>query len=189
MQLRLIRLTRLRICNRVSLFFFANIFWHRGVKMAKNKAALILKQHPWVLKLAKRRAEEVGARPPFEVSIHKGFEVEIPNISDLYAWMLDEVGRQESELGMEAQCWQDKTTKKKMTTWLENFSQIVENLNDVVMIVKMMTMAGIRLPETLPWNEEGSSEIDLEAITAQVVAELEEESQESSEVPEEDQLV
>ena len=188
MQLRLIRLTRLRICNRVSLFFFANIFWHRGVKMAKNKAALILKQHPWVLKLAKRRAEEVGARPPFEVSIHKGFEVEIPNISDLYAWMLDEVGRQESELGMEAQCWQDKTTKKKMTTWLENFSQIVENLNDVVMIVKMMTMAGIRLPETLPWNEEGSSEIDLEAITAQVVAELEE-SQESSEVPEEDQPV
>lgn len=157
--------------------------------MAKNKAALILKQHPWVLKLAKRRAEEVGARPPFEVSIHKGFEVEIPNISDLYAWMLDEVGRQESELGMEAQCWQEKTTKKKMTTWLENFSQIVENLNDAVMIVKMMTMAGIRLPETLPWNEEGSSEIDLEAITAQVVAELAEESQETSEVPEEDQLV
>ena len=157
--------------------------------MAKNKAALILKQHPWVLKLAKRRAEEVGARPPFEISSHKGFEVEIPNISDIYAWMLDEIGRQESELGMEAQCWQDKTTKKKMTTWLENFEQIVENLNDVVMIVKMMTMAGIRLPEALPWNEEGSSEIDLEAITAQVVRELAEESQETSEVPEEDQPV
>jgi hypothetical protein len=123
------------------------------------------------------------------MSSHKGFEVEIPNISDIYAWMLDEIGRQESELGMEAQCWQDKTTKKKMTTWLENFNQIVENLNDVVMIVKMMTMAGIRLPETLPWNEEGSSEIDLEAITAQVVQELAEESQETSEVPEEDQQV
>ena len=156
--------------------------------MAKNKAALILSQHPWVLKLAKRRAGEVGARPPFEVSQHKGFEVEIPNIQDIYAWMIDELGRNESELGMEAQCWQEQTTKKKMTTWLDNINQIVDNLNDIVMIVKMMTMAGIRLPQTLPWNEEGSSEIDLEAITAQVAQEMAEESQETSEVPEENQL-
>ena len=64
--------------------------------MSKNKAALILKQHPWVLGLAKKRAEEVGTREPYERSIHKGFEVEIPNISDIYAWMLDEIGRQSS---------------------------------------------------------------------------------------------
>jgi len=166
----------------------------RGVKMAKNKAALILNQHPWVLKLAKRRAEEIGARPPFEVSTHKGFEVEIPNISDIYAWMLDEVGRQEAELNGEAQCWQDKTTKKKMTTWLENIEQIAENISDLLTVVRMMTMAGIRLPETLPWNEGGSSEIDMEAIAAEVVAELaaqnaEPVEAEGEEVPEEDQQV
>ena len=81
--------------------------------MAKNKAALILNQHPWVLKLAKRRAAEIGARPPFEVSTHKGFEVEIPNISDIYAWMLDEIGRQEAELSGEAQCGKIRQLRRK----------------------------------------------------------------------------
>jgi len=148
--------------------------------MAKpSKGALILSQHPWVLTLAKRRAEEVGARPPFEVANYRGFEVEIPNVSDVYAWMLDELGRQESELGMEAQCWQDKNTKKKMNDWLENIKQIVENVNDVLTVVNMMHLAGIKLPATLPWNEEGSPEIDAAAILAEVVSELEPSTEET----------
>ena len=89
---------------------------------------------------------------------------------------------------------QDKTTKKKMTTWLENIEQIGENIGDCLVVVRMMTMAGVRLPETLPWNEGGSSEIDMEAIAAEVVAELaaqnaEPVEAEGEEVPEEDQQV
>lgn len=150
--------------------------------MAKpSKAALILNQHPWALSIAKRRAEEVGARPPYETAKVRGFEVEIPNGSDVYAWMLDELGRQESELGMEAQCWQDKKTKKQMTDWLDNIKQIVSNVNDVLLVVNMMHAAGIKLPKTLPWNEEGSAEIDMDAIVAEVAATMAEASPEAAE--------
>jgi hypothetical protein len=144
-----------------------------------NKAALILNQHPWALSIAKRRAEEIGARAPYETATTRGFEVEIPNASDVYAWMLDELGRQEAELGMEAQCWQDKKTKKQMTEWLDNIKQIVENINDVILVVNMMHAAGIKLPKTLPWNEGGSADIDMDAIVAQVAAELAEASPEA----------
>ena len=151
--------------------------------MSKNKAALILKQHPWVLGLAKKRAEEVGTREPYERSIHKGFEVEIPNASDIYAWMLDEIGRQSSELGMESQCWQDKKTKKQLTDWIENIETISSNINAAIGVCKMMLMAGIRLPKTLPWNDNGPSNLDLEAISAAVEKQLELEN--SQETPEE----
>lgn len=141
--------------------------------MAKpSKVALVLNQHDWAIKLAERRAEEIDVRPPVEESTHKGFIVKVPNGSDILAWLLDEVGRQEAELSAEAQCWQDHTTKKKLLNWLDNCNQIVENLTDCLGVANQLVHAGVKLPETLPWNENGSPDVGLGSLVEEALSEI-----------------
>jgi len=156
-----------------------------------SKIAVVLNQQDWAIRLAERRAEEIGARAPTEESRHKGFIVKVPNASDILAWCLDEIGRQEGELGAEAQCWQDHSTKKKQLTWIENCLQVSENISDLLTISKQLIHAGVKLPKTLPWNENGLTEIDMTAITQEALQELVEEAnpapvEEVSETPTED---
>jgi len=154
--------------------------------MAKpNKVAIVLNQNEWAIRLAERRANELGVRAPTEESTHKGFVVKVPNPADILAWCLDEIGRQEGELSGEAQCWQDHNTKKKMLEWNDNCRQIVENINDLLTVTNQLTHVGVKLPKTLPWNENGSPEIDMEAITQEALQEVIEESQETTETPSE----
>tara|TARA_B100000131_G_scaffold20185_1_gene19838 strand:+ start:13812 stop:14279 length:468 start_codon:yes stop_codon:yes gene_type:complete len=154
--------------------------------MAKpNKAAIVLNQNDWAIRLAERRASELGVRAPVEESTHKGFVVKVPNPSDILAWCLDEIGRQEGELAGEAQCWQDHSTKKKLLEWNKNCKQIVENIDDLLNVTAQLTYVGVKLPKTLPWNENGSPELDMEAITQEALQEVIEESQEPTETPSE----
>tara|TARA_B100000900_G_C20413123_1_gene647709 strand:+ start:334 stop:804 length:471 start_codon:yes stop_codon:yes gene_type:complete len=153
--------------------------------MAKtNKVAIVLNQNEWAIRLAERRASEIGARPPVEESTHKGFIVKVPNPSDILAWCLDEIGRQEGELAGEAQCWQDQNNKKKMLNWNENCKQIIENLGDLLTITAQLTHVGVKVPNPLPWNENGLPALDMEAITQEALQEVVEESQETAETPE-----
>jgi len=160
--------------------------------MAKpSKIAVVLNQNDWATSLAERRAEESGARAPTEESNHKGFIVRVPNAPDILAWCLDEIGRQEGELGAEAQCWQDHSTKKKQLAWIDNCSQITENISDLLAVCNQLMHAGVKLPKTLPWNENGLTEIDMTAITQEALQELVEEAnpapdEEVSETPTED---
>tara|TARA_B100001250_G_C19705596_1_gene746779 strand:+ start:153 stop:626 length:474 start_codon:yes stop_codon:yes gene_type:complete len=141
--------------------------------MAKpSKAAIVLNQNEWAIRLAERRAEQHGVRAPVEESNHKGFVVKVPNPSDILAWCLDEIGRQEAELSAEAQCWQDHSTKKKMLNWNNNCTQLVENIGDLLTVTNQLTHAGVKLPVTLPWNENGPAVIDLAAITQEAVEEI-----------------
>ena len=150
--------------------------------MAKpSKVAIVLNQHEWAIRLAERRASEIGAREPTEDSTHKGFIVKVPNASDILAWCLDEIGRQEGELAGEAQCWQDHTTKKKQLGWVGNLWQINENITDLLTVCKQLIHAGVKLPKTLPWNENGSPGLDMAAITQEAVQELAQEAQVSNE--------
>lgn len=149
-----------------------------------NKAAIVLNQNEWAIRLAERRANEIGARPPVEESTHKGFVVKVPNPADILAWCLDEIGRQEGELSGEAQCWQDHSTKKKLITWHQNCKQIVDNIGDLLTVTMQLTHVGIKVPNPLPWNENGLPELDMEAITQEALGEvLEEQTQESPEAP------
>lgn len=149
-----------------------------------NKAAIVLNQNEWAIRLAERRANEIGARAPVEESTHKGFVVKVPNPADILAWCLDEIGRQEGELSGEAQCWQDHSTKKKLLAWHENCKQIVENIGDLLTVSMQLTHVGIKVPNPLPWNENGLPELDMEAITQEALGEvLEEQTQESPETP------
>jgi hypothetical protein len=160
--------------------------------MAKpNKIAVVLNQNVWATSLAESRAEESGVRAPTEESNHKGFIVRVPNAPDILAWCLDEIGRQEGELGAEAQCWQDHSTKKKQLAWIDNCSQITENISDLLAVCSQLMHAGVKLPKTLPWNENGLTEIDMTAITQEALQELAEEAnpapvEEVSETPTED---
>mgnify|MGYP001318583346 CR=1 FL=1 len=148
--------------------------------MAKpSKVAIVLNQNAWAVRLAERRASQHGVRAPTEESNHKGFVVKVPNASDILAWCLDEVGRQDAELSAEAQCWGDHTTKKKQLAWIENCAQFAENISDCLLVSKQLIHAGAKLPETMPWNENGPTEIDLNAITQEAVQEIIEEAQEA----------
>ncbi len=140
----------------------------------RNKAALVLNNNGWALRLAIRRAEEIGARPPYEESSHRGFMVQVPNPSDVLAWVLDEVGRQGGELANEAQCWQDAGSKKKQVEWVDNAVQLVENINDCLMVSKQLILSGVKLPETYPWNPEGvpESTVDVSELMEEVQAEI-----------------
>lgn len=149
-----------------------------------NKAAIVLNQNEWAIRLAERRANEIGARAPVEESTHKGFVVKVPNPADILAWCLDEIGRQEGELSGEAQCWQDHSTKKKLIAWHKNCKQIVDNIGDLLSVTMQLTHVGIKVPNPLPWNENGLPELDMEAITQEALGEvLEEQTQESPETP------
>lgn len=141
--------------------------------MAKtSKAALILNQNSWAIRLAIRRAEESGSREPYSEATVKGFAVQVPNPSDILAWILDEIGRQEIDLGAEAQCWQDNTTKKKLVDWTDNVEQMVTNIGDCVAVAKQLVHAGVKLPDTYPWNPEGTQEPDMGEIVQEAMQEL-----------------
>ena len=142
--------------------------------MAKpSKVALVLNLHSWAVDLAERRAKEIEARAPVEESTHKGFIVKVPNARDIVVWLLDEIGRQESELASEAQCWQELRTKKKLLDWVENCKQIVDNIHDCLAVTNQLIHAGVKLPETLPWNEGGSPEVVLEDAVKEALSEIE----------------
>ena len=146
--------------------------------MAKpNKVAMVLNQHSWAIDLAVKRADEFDVRAPVEESTHKGFIVQVPNASDVLAWLLDEVGRQESELSSEAQCWQDLTTKKKLLDWTGNCAQIVDNITDCVSVASQLIHAGVKTPKTLPWNENGPAVIDTGSIVAEAITEIVQEAE------------
>jgi len=145
--------------------------------MAKpSKIAVVLNQNDWATTLAESRAEQSGVRAPTEESNHKGFIVRVPNAPDILAWCLDEIGRQEGELGAEAQCWQDHSTKKKQLAWIDNCSQITENISDLLAVCSQLMHAGVKLPKTLPWNENGSTEIDMTDITQEALKQIVEEA-------------
>lgn len=154
--------------------------------MAKpNKAAIVLNQNEWAIRLAERRANEVEARAPIEESQHKGYIVKVPNASDILAWCLDEIGRQQGELAGESQHWQDKSTKKKLLEWNANCKQIVDNISDLLTVTNQLTHVGVRLPATMPWNEDGSTELDMQAITQEALEEVLTEAVTVSEEPSE----
>ena len=72
-----------------------------------------------------------------------------------------------------------------MLDWNNNCKAITENIGDLLQVTNQLTHAGVKLPETLPWNENGPAAINMDVIMAEAVEEILEAEvlEESSDAP------